>query len=748
MNCLTKAPANPPADPAELPPDGLAVPALTPIVLQARPEAPAAPTVRIFLATRPEHRRAERVFFYALEQVRNPERRYEIYRLSGPANDRFAIPEFAGGRGRALYHDVGQILAADPAELFDLPMADHGYLARSPSDTAVMLIDCERMARCWTLAKARRMSGKKRGAEALAEPDRWGQLVPAWHARDLEYRHGDSKLLHYAAPHLQPWRPAPERYSYRIHPYAEYFLSLEQAADAQGYEIYTAEQPTPGFAEASEQLGRMPLASPDEICRRAGASGAKGLALVGPWHEAEAGGPPILRWHPEQLRHNDLPRQDWVAATGLEHLPEEDLPWVVERLFRCARQRVLVQAGTSAKGSVRGGRTGWLALLRRVALRYPGLSWQLDGRDRQGRPYQHRAEHAQRMPGDNRQPNVWLLQGRHAGDNAQLLQVAEALGWPYEVKPFAAQADALEAPWPDLVLSVGKRTASLAREIRHRSGGHSRLVVLGRPCAPLRHFDLLLTTPQYGLPLRDNVVDLPAPFATERLLDAATLERWRQRFAHLPRPWVALLAGGNSIPYRFDATTAETLGRQASAAVGAQGGSLLVSTSRRTSPAATDALLGAVDVPMWGYRLDSAEENPYPALLALADAFIVTGESVSMLTEAALTGRPLAVFPLPVHHTLPHRLLHALERALGLVDRTAGSRDRPRPQGMAARLYDRVIEAGWFNLERRIGEVHLALGLSFLEEGLDRSPGLTPAQLAASRSRALRAIRTLMERQR
>ena len=35
-----------------------------------------------------------------------------------------------------------------------------------------------------------------------------------------------------------------------------------------------------------------------------------------------------------------------------------------------------------------------------------------------------------------RPPKVWLMMGHRAGDNSQVLALAEALGWPFEVKRF------------------------------------------------------------------------------------------------------------------------------------------------------------------------------------------------------------------------------------------------------------------------------------------------------------------------
>ena len=70
---------------------------------------------------------------------------------TGFTNYRFAVPHFAGYRGRAIYNDVDQIYLADPAELFDREMGDAAYLAVSETDTSVMLIDCDRMGAAWTL---------------------------------------------------------------------------------------------------------------------------------------------------------------------------------------------------------------------------------------------------------------------------------------------------------------------------------------------------------------------------------------------------------------------------------------------------------------------------------------------------------------------------------------------------------------------------------------------------------------------
>src|SRR6202011_3886611 len=123
----------------------------------------------------------------------------------------------------------------------------------------------------------------------------------------------------------------------------------------------------------------------------------------------------------------------------------------------------------------------------------------------------------------------------------------------------------------------------------------------------------------------------------------ARLAAERARFpalAMLPRPILSLLIGGANKAYRL---TLRRLGEIADAVAGvlrAQGGSALVTTSRRTGAAGIGLLRGRLwNLPtaIW----DGGGENPYFAYLALADAFMVTADSVSIISEAAATGNPV-----------------------------------------------------------------------------------------------------------
>ena len=269
-------------------------------------------------------------------------------------------------------------------------------------------------------------------------------------------------------------------------------------------------------------------------------------------------------------------------------------------------------------------------------------------------------------------PKTWLLMGSKAGDNSQVLALGEGLGWPFEIQRFVykkyelmtnlllgvtlagvvkGQSSRLMPPWPDLVISAGRRNEPVCRWIQvqaRKDGKRVRLVHLGRPWALYDRFDLVITTPQYRLPRHPRILHNDAPLhriTEKRLLSEQAV--WAPRLAPLPKPYVSVAIGGNSGPYTLDRKAAERLARQASALANGCGGSLLVTTSARTPPHAVEALERSLTAPAYIYRWKrDAAENPYFAFLSLADSIVVTGDSMSMLTEACATRKPVYIFDL------------------------------------------------------------------------------------------------------
>jgi uncharacterized protein len=357
-------------------------------------------------------------------------------------------------------------------------------------------------------------------------------------------------------------------------------------------------------------------------------------------------------------------------------------------------------------------------------------------------------------------PRIWLILGDKAGDNAQVRIIADALGWPYDAKglvfraPYVlgkprfrtslyhvdqARSAVLEPPWPDLILTVGRRPSMAALWVKEQTRGRAALVVVGRPKRWLDRFDLVIAPPQFQLPRRANVLRLDLPLMrVDETAMAAAVETWRERLTELPRPLTALLVGGPTKPYQFDQAVARQLLAETGRATACGQGSLYVTTSRRTPAAVVEAL--ARDLPAGArlYRWDEGGDNPYHALLGLADRFIVTGDSISMMVEVARLGRPLAIFALPEERRWL-RLRSALGRRLAALE------DGP-PGHVLRPLSDALYRLRFAKYGRDLSEIHRRLYARGLAVPLGQPFQPPPSRPSDDLARAVERVRMLMAR--
>jgi mitochondrial fission protein ELM1 len=769
------------------------------VVLGAREGVTAStlPPVRIFLGTETAQHRAERIFVWSIEKVRDPSRVYEITFmkelpgfnprrwLTGFTNYRFAIPALAGCTGRAIYNDVDQIYLSDPAEMFDLPMDEHGFMSISDRDTSVMLIDCARMAAVWPLAAVQQERRKQLEERARQIAGLWGPLDHGWNARDDEYQAGRSHLIHFTVLQTQPWRPLPYRFVYQANPVAPVWEALEQDADAAGFHSFSARRPSAKFtaltarAAAGELAGPAFAGTPDMDAWRGLSDILDRPDITNLIHYTLADADPGV----EARRHNPLTGtldKGQAAASGvlcsqlLEYLPDEDVPWMLDQMFRVAGRFLFLvvddQGRSAATGPARRTRhkAWWLTLLEGAARRQPGVHWRMalhirhiGGRMSWGH---YGGGHSLNQP-----PKIWILDDDKVGHVIQSRALAEALGWPFEIKQLRfnrwqrlsnkilgaglhhldrEHSAALAPPWPDLVISVGGRSASVARWIGAQSAAGSRLVHLGRKGGEVADdFDLTVACShfrQFAHPRRMQTIAPLNPLDDDTLQAAA--ERWRGLFADAPGMRIALIVGGDSALHRLDDSTARTLGREVCAFAEPLGASVFAITSPRTGITATDALSDALGPENHVHRWRADEqENPYRGYLALADIIIVTGESESMLSEAAATGKPLLIYPLPeVPPVLRARVAEAVMRRSRKP--RINKRGTIRPQRGLQYLCARLIDRGWVRPRRDLKMLHQALVEAGVAQMFGEAlkpgerPALREAETVAARVRRMMGL--------
>jgi mitochondrial fission protein ELM1 len=212
-------------------------------------------------------------------------------------------------------------------------------------------------------------------------------------------------------------------------------------------------------------------------------------------------------------------------------------------------------------------------------------------------------------------------------------------GWPFTA--YSARVRRIKPPWPGLVIGAGRRIAPLVAALRTLHG--VRTVQILNPRMPLADFDLV-AVPEHDRVTGPNVVATVGSIGrmTPEFV-ALAAEPWRDRLAALPRPRLAVLLGGPSVSARFGGGAAGRLS-VALQALAEQGHGLMVTPSRRTPEGLVTRLRDGLGdrALVW----DRTGENPYPGILGLADAVLVTQDSVNMASEAASTGKPVHIFPL------------------------------------------------------------------------------------------------------
>ena len=259
-----------------------------------------------------------------------------------------------------------------------------------------------------------------------------------------------------------------------------------------------------------------------------------------------------------------------------------------------------------------------------------------------------------------RNVKCWSLTDGTPGAELQCLGLAEALGFPCEVKrvqrlppPLSYLPPSLwPSPlprtieegcvWPDILISSGRGSVAGALAVR-RASNKTYTVHIQTPYVNSSCFDLIVV-PQHDLLRGENVLVTKTALhrvTAKNLADAA--QKFRFQFSALPRPLIAVLVGGSSKYLTCSPTTMCRLADSLIAAVSASGGGLAITTSRRTGERNEEVLrqrLGKVPMFFW----DGLEPNPYVGLLALSDAIVVTSDSISMVSEACATGKPVHVF--------------------------------------------------------------------------------------------------------
>ncbi|MBT4879858.1 MAG: hypothetical protein HOI80_01100 [Alphaproteobacteria bacterium] len=263
--------------------------------------------------------------------------------------------------------------------------------------------------------------------------------------------------------------------------------------------------------------------------------------------------------------------------------------------------------------------------------------------------------------------SCWIVTDGKAGTENQCLGLAEALNlsptvkrvttrfpwthlpahlWPIPLWAQSPERDQLKAPWPDLLIASGRPSAAPAAAIRKKSKGKTRVIFVQGPRLSPSRFDVVVS-PFHDQLSGNNILTTHGALhkVTKTKCDQA-IKSLKPRISHLKPPYVAVLIGGPNKYYQLDDKVMNSIGQQLAALSKKHNVSLLITGSRRTKDSAYTVLhecLKNTPHMLW----DWSGENPYLGFLGIADHILLTQDSVSMASEAASTGKPVYIIPLP-----------------------------------------------------------------------------------------------------
>jgi uncharacterized protein len=206
-------------------------------------------------------------------------------------------------------------------------------------------------------------------------------------------------------------------------------------------------------------------------------------------------------------------------------------------------------------------------------------------------------------------------------------------------------ADRLSKDKPAIIITCGRRMAGTSIALKWLAKAYAdrtHTIHIQDPRLPPHYFDILIV-PKHDPARGANVLTSMASlnrFNMPKIVDAASQlgEKWRA----LPAPRVAVLLGGANRRYGISTVMAKDMASRLADFATKTGASLALIPSRRT-PAYLVTQLTAALGPLPYAIMDQAENNPYPGILGLVDAVIVTSDSVNMISEATITGLPILI---------------------------------------------------------------------------------------------------------
>ena len=220
--------------------------------------------------------------------------------------------------------------------------------------------------------------------------------------------------------------------------------------------------------------------------------------------------------------------------------------------------------------------------------------------------------------------------------------------------------------YPKMIIAAGRRAAPVSLYLKEKSGNRTKIIQIMNPGISHKKFDCII------LPRHDRIkksytnVIRSIGALTKVNKDAIAYEV--EKFAKIikvdkKKKKIALLIGGDTKNTKFDIQSARTLSDRVARVVKNMDSELFIINSRRTPEKVTKEIVSNLDKKKCSYQFfdfnsTSKKDNPYYALIGMADYFVVTGDSVSMISEVCSLEKPVYIYDNAKISSKKHKKFH------------------------------------------------------------------------------------------
>lgn len=201
---------------------------------------------------------------------------------------------------------------------------------------------------------------------------------------------------------------------------------------------------------------------------------------------------------------------------------------------------------------------------------------------------------------------------------------------------------------PKYIISAGRKTAPIALFLKKKYNFLTKVIQIMRPEISLKKFDFVIV-PEHDEPKvpypKNLILSIGALTKIERNNDQKIYEKFHNQFKNFQKPIIALLLGGSTKKTQFLLKSAQELINQVLIIKKNMNATLIIVNSRRTDIEINNFIkkINEENLVFFDYN-EIKESNPFGLIINVADFFIISGDSVSMISQCCSTGKSVFIF--------------------------------------------------------------------------------------------------------